>query len=112
MSISDLHKLGLQNLQQTKLFDYAAIAQPNIHGVTNKRNSFGSFEDDINSQFNLQQTAPQDRNSKRVGLLGYKIGMTHFWNKWGQIVPCTVIQVDRCQVTQVKTKEKDGINSI
>jgi hypothetical protein len=53
MSISDLHKLGLQNLLQTKLFDYAAIAQPNIHGVTNKRNSFGSFEDDINSQFNL-----------------------------------------------------------
>ncbi len=54
MAISELHKLGLQNLQQTKLFDYAAIAQPNIHGVTNKRNSFGSFEDDINTQFTLQ----------------------------------------------------------
>jgi large subunit ribosomal protein L3 len=22
--------------------------------------------------------------------------MTHFWNKWGAIVPCTVIQIDRC----------------
>ena len=38
--------------------------------------------------------------------------MTHFWNKWGQLVPCTVIQVDRCQVTQVKTLEKDGCNAI
>ena len=47
-----------------------------------------------------------------MGLLGYKIGSTHFWNKWGQIVPCTVLQIDRCQVTQVKTKEKDGMNTI
>ena len=58
------------------------------------------------------QTAATDRNSRRVGLTGFKVGMTHFWNKWGQIVPCTVIQVDRCQVTQVKTLERDGINSI
>ena len=38
--------------------------------------------------------------------------MTHFWNKWGAMVPCTVIQIDRCQVTQVKTKEKDGVNAM
>jgi len=53
-----------------------------------------------------------DRNSKRVGLLGYKMGMTHIWDKWGKLTACSVIQVDRCQVTQVKSKAHDGVNSI
>ena len=44
--------------------------------------------------------------------MGYKIGMTHFWDKWGKLTPCTVIQVDRCQITQVKTKEADGVDAI
>ena len=83
-----------------------------MHGVTNKRTSFHSFEDQINQNFPILKTAPISRESRRVGLLGYKIGMTHFWNKWGQLVPCTVIQIDRCQVTQVKTKEKDGRDAI
>ena len=38
--------------------------------------------------------------------------MTHFWDKWGAMVPCTVIQLDRCQVIQVKTAEADGMNTI
>lgn len=44
--------------------------------------------------------------------MGYKVGMTHFWDKWGKVVPCTIIQLDRCQVIQVKTKEKDGVNAM
>lgn len=112
MTITELKNIGRENLAQTKVFDYAAIAQTNRHGLTNVNKSFTSFEDKINQQFQLKQTAATDRESRRVGLYGYKVGMTHFWNKWGQIVPCTVIQVDRCQVTQVKTLEKDGINSI
>ncbi len=99
-------------MQQTKVFDYTQFATPAMYGVKNHKNTFTSFEDNVNANFQLQPTAPQDRNSKRVGLIGYKVGMTHFWNKWGQIVPCTVIQIDRCQVTQIKTKEKDGVNSI
>lgn len=60
----------------------------------------------------LQMSEPTSRASKRTGVLGYKIGMTHFWDKWGAMVPCTVIQLDRCQVTQVKTMAKDGVDSI
>ena len=104
--------MGVQNLAQGKIFDYGHIALPRIHGITNKKSSFHSFEDQINSQFQLDKTAPTSRDTRRVGLMGYKIGMTHFWNKWGQIVPCTVLQIDRCQITQVKTIEHDGVNSM
>lgn len=40
------------------------------------------------------------------------MGMTSFWTKWGQQYPVSVIQIDRCQVLQVKTKEKDGRDAI
>lgn len=71
-----------------------------------------SFEVDINKQFPLTKSEAASKHSKRSGLIGYKVGMTHFWDKWGAMVPCSVIQVDRCQVTQVKTKEKDGKDAI
>ena len=42
------------------------------------------------------------------GLLGKKIGMTSVFSADGKNVPCTVIEVGPCVVTQVKTMEKDG----
>ena len=42
------------------------------------------------------------------GLLGKKIGMTSVFSAGGKNVPCTVIEVGPCVVTQVKTEEKDG----
>ncbi len=42
------------------------------------------------------------------GLLGKKIGMTSVFSADGKNVPCTVIEVGPCVVTQVKTIEKDG----
>ncbi|WP_289157830.1 50S ribosomal protein L3 [uncultured Muribaculum sp.] len=42
------------------------------------------------------------------GLLGKKIGMTSVFSADGKNVPCTVIEVGPCVVTQVKTVEKDG----
>ena len=50
--------------------------------------------------------------SKRSGLLGYKVGMTSTWDRWGIKIPLTVIQVDRCQVTQVKTEAKEGFSGL
>lgn len=57
-----------------------------------------SFSEALNEENfgDLQKTEPVDRNSKRVGLLAYKVGMTHFWDRWGRVLPCTVLQVDRC----------------
>ena len=42
------------------------------------------------------------------GLLGKKIGMTSVFSADGKNIPCTVIEVGPCVVTQVKTPEKDG----
>ncbi len=42
------------------------------------------------------------------GLIGKKIGMTSVFSADGKNVPCTVIEVGPCVVTQVKTVETDG----
>ena len=42
------------------------------------------------------------------GLLGKTIGMTSVFSADGKNVPCTVIEVGPCVVTQVKTVETDG----
>lgn len=47
-----------------------------------------------------------------VGLLGNKIGMTQIFDESGNIIPVTILKVGPCIVTQVKTKSKDGYNSI
>ena len=46
------------------------------------------------------------------GLLGKKIGMTSVFSADGKNVPCTVIEVGPCVVTQIKTAEKDGYEAI
>ncbi len=46
------------------------------------------------------------------GLLGRKIGMTSVFSAEGKNVPCTVIEAGPCVVTQVKSVEKDGYESV
>lgn len=46
------------------------------------------------------------------GLLGKKIGMTNMFDASGRYIACTVIEAGPCVVTQVKTTEKDGYNSV
>ena len=46
------------------------------------------------------------------GLIGKKIGMTSVFSAEGKNVPCTVIELGPCVVTQVKSVEKDGYNAV
>lgn len=46
------------------------------------------------------------------GLIGKKIGMTSIYDENGKNIPCTVLQVGPCIVTQVRTKEVDGYEAI
>jgi len=47
-----------------------------------------------------------------IGLLGNKIGMTQIFDEAGNIIPVTILKVGPCLVTQIKTVEKDGYDSI
>jgi large subunit ribosomal protein L3 len=46
------------------------------------------------------------------GLVGKKVGMTSIFDENGMNVPCTVLEVGPCVVTQVKTQETDGYKAI
>ena len=48
----------------------------------------------------------------KKGLIGKKIGMTQIFDEAGKVIPVTVIEAGPCVVSQVKTEETDGYNSI
>ena len=45
------------------------------------------------------------------GLIGKKIGMTSIYDNSGKNIPCTILKVGPCIITQIKTEEKDGYSS-
>ena len=47
-----------------------------------------------------------------AGIIGKKIGMTSVYSAEGNNLPCTIIEAGPCVVTQIKTQEKDGYESV
>ena len=48
----------------------------------------------------------------KKGIIGKKIGMTQIFDENGDVIPVTVIETAGNIVTQIKTEETDGYNSI
>ena len=46
------------------------------------------------------------------GLIGKKIGMTSIFSGEGKNIPCTILEVGPCIVTQIKNEEVDGYNAV
>jgi large subunit ribosomal protein L3 len=46
------------------------------------------------------------------GLIGKKVGMTSLFNEVGKNIPCTVLEMGPCVVTQIKNAETDGYKAI
>ena len=46
------------------------------------------------------------------GLIGKKVGMTSLFDEKGKNIPCTVIEVGPCVVTQVRTAAVDGYDAL
>lgn len=48
----------------------------------------------------------------RTGLLAKKIGMTRIFKDDGTMVPVSVLHIDNCQVTAIRTTERDGYTAV
>ena len=46
------------------------------------------------------------------GLLGKKIGMTSMFSEEGKNIPCTILEVGPCVVSQIKTNDIDGYEAV
>ena len=46
------------------------------------------------------------------GLIGKKVGMTSVFSEEGKNIPCTILEVGPCKVTQIKTEEVDGYSAV
>ena len=47
-----------------------------------------------------------------LGLIGKKVGMTSVFNDAGKLIPCTLVEVGPCVVTNIKTEENDGYSAV
>ena len=50
--------------------------------------------------------------TKRTGLIGTKIGNSSYFNDMGKSLPVTILKIEECIVSNVKTIERDGYTSI
>jgi large subunit ribosomal protein L3 len=48
----------------------------------------------------------------QAGLFAKKVGMTQIFDESGKISPVTILKIDLCQVSQIKTLVTDGYNAI
>tara|TARA_Y100001960_G_C14370598_1_gene678944 strand:- start:48 stop:689 length:642 start_codon:yes stop_codon:yes gene_type:complete len=48
----------------------------------------------------------------RTGLIGTKIGSSSYFNDDGKMIPVTLIKIDECIVSNVRTKEKNGYDAL
>ena len=49
---------------------------------------------------------------KRTGLIATKIGNSSYFNDLGQSLPVTILKIDECIVSDVKTDEKNGYTAV
>ena len=50
--------------------------------------------------------------TKRTGLIGTKIGNSSYYDATGKSSPVTILRIDDCIVSEVKTLEKNGYTSV
>lgn len=63
----------------------------------------------------IGEDAPADepvRIPNLKGLIGRKVGMTQIFDDTGAAIPVTIIEAGPCYITQIRTHEKDGYNSV
>ncbi len=101
----DESKAGLDfkmSLQEMKSLSYVNDIKPK-----EPEKDYYNRAEIINAKLAPLKSVTGTKTSVRCGLIGYKVGMTSVWDKFGTVHPLTVVKIDNCQVTQVRTMEKD-----
>ena len=50
--------------------------------------------------------------SFRAGLIGTKVGNSSYFNEDGKMIPVTIIKINECIVSSIKSEEKNGYDSV
>ena len=50
--------------------------------------------------------------SSRAGLIGTKVGNSSYFNEDGKMIPVTIIKINECIVSSIKSEEKNGYDSV
>jgi large subunit ribosomal protein L3 len=50
--------------------------------------------------------------SMPIGLFGKKLGMTQIFNEEGTLLPVTLLKIEECQISQIKTLRTDGYKAV
>ena len=83
-----------------------------LNSETNKYDQFkpnyGNYTKEVNSKLPRIEEFQGERSMRRMGVMGMKLGMTTMYDQWGDVVPVTIILLDRCQVVQIKRPEMDN----
>lgn len=83
------------------------IEQPTFDPESNKFKNFtpayGNYTREINARLPKVEEFDGHEELRRMGTLGMKLGMTIMYDQWGNIVPVTIVLLDRVQVVQIKT---------
>lgn len=66
----------------------------------------------ISSPTEAKKASQTPEYPRRTGVIAIKVGMTQEWDQWGIRLPLTVLWIDDCQVTQVKTFASNGYNGL
>lgn len=67
---------------------------------------YGNYTKEINSRMPALTEFTGDETMRRMGTLGMKLGMTTLYDQWGDIVPVSIVLLDRVQITQIKAPEE------
>src|SRR3546814_17818294 len=60
----------------------------------------------------MSRSSCRDGQAMRSGLIARKLGMTRVFTDEGGHVPVTVLQVEDCQVVDVRTEDRDGYSAV
>ena len=92
-----------------KNFEYLPIMKTTINPKTDKVQNYkplyGNYTNQINDRFPPLEEFEGNETIRRMGTLGIKLGMTTLYDNWGDIVPVTIVLLDRVQVVQIKKPE-------